>query len=74
MLGFLLVYNVDSYEGLCPKNAICYATMQCFEGYEFDREIVRKRIAIIGLKGLPALGGAATVGESIINELKFLIS
>ena len=28
------------------------------------------RIAVIGLKGLPAFGGAATVGESIINELK----
>ena len=26
-------------------------------------------IAVIGLKGLPAIGGAATVGESIINEL-----
>jgi glycosyltransferase involved in cell wall biosynthesis len=30
-----------------------------------------KRIAVIGLKGLPAFGGAATVGESIINELSY---
>lgn len=29
-----------------------------------------KRIAVIGLKGLPAFGGAAAVGESIIHELK----
>jgi len=28
------------------------------------------KIAVIGLKGLPAFGGAAVVGESIINELK----
>lgn len=28
-----------------------------------------KRIAVIGLKGLPAFGGAATVGENIIREL-----
>ncbi len=28
-----------------------------------------KRIAVIGLKGLPAFGGAATVGENIIKEL-----
>ncbi len=28
------------------------------------------RIGVIGLKGLPAFGGAATVGESLINELK----
>jgi glycosyltransferase involved in cell wall biosynthesis len=31
--------------------------------------IHKKRIAVIGLKGLPAFGGAATVGESIIHEL-----
>ena len=30
----------------------------------------RKRIAVIGLKGLPAFGGAAAVGESIIDQLK----
>jgi len=30
----------------------------------------KKRIAVIGLKGLPAFGGAATVGESIISLLK----
>ena len=30
----------------------------------------KKKIAIIGLKGLPAYGGAATVGENIINQLK----
>jgi len=30
----------------------------------------KKRIAVIGLKGLPAFGGAAAVGESIINQLK----
>lgn len=29
-----------------------------------------KRVAVIGLKGLPAFGGAASVGEAIINELK----
>lgn len=29
-----------------------------------------KKIAVIGLKGLPALGGTSTVGENIINELK----
>jgi len=28
------------------------------------------RVAVIGLKGLPAFGGAASVGEHIINELK----
>jgi glycosyltransferase involved in cell wall biosynthesis len=28
------------------------------------------KIAVIGLKGLPAFGGAATVGENIINQLK----
>lgn len=28
------------------------------------------KIAVIGLKGLPAFGGAATVGENIIEELK----
>lgn len=30
----------------------------------------KKKIAVIGLKGLPAFGGAATVGENIINQLK----
>ena len=30
----------------------------------------KPKIAIIGLKGLPAFGGAASVGENIINELK----
>lgn len=30
----------------------------------------KTKIAVIGLKGLPAFGGAATVGESIISELK----
>ncbi|MDP4208345.1 MAG: glycosyltransferase family 4 protein [Bacteroidota bacterium] len=30
----------------------------------------RKKIAVIGLKGLPAFGGAATVGENIIKQLK----
>ena len=29
----------------------------------------KPRIAVIGLKGLPAFGGAAAVGENIINEL-----
>ena len=29
-----------------------------------------KKIAVIGLKGLPAFGGAATVGENIIEQLK----
>ena len=28
------------------------------------------KIAVIGLKGLPAFGGAATVGENIIEQLK----
>ena len=31
---------------------------------------MKKRIAVIGLKGLPAFGGAAVVGENIINHLK----
>lgn len=31
---------------------------------------MKKKIAVIGLEGLPAFGGAATVGESIIDELK----
>jgi glycosyltransferase involved in cell wall biosynthesis len=31
---------------------------------------MKKKIAVIGLKGLPALGGAASVGESIIHELQ----
>ena len=31
---------------------------------------MKKKIAVIGLKGLPAFGGAATVGENIINQLK----
>jgi glycosyltransferase involved in cell wall biosynthesis len=31
---------------------------------------VKKKIAVIGLKGLPAFGGAATVGENIIDQLK----
>ena len=30
----------------------------------------KPRVAVIGLKGLPAFGGAATVGENIINQLK----
>ncbi len=30
----------------------------------------KKSIGIIGLKGLPAFGGAATVGQSLIEELK----
>lgn len=30
----------------------------------------KPKIAIIGLKGLPAFGGAATVGENIIEQLK----
>lgn len=30
----------------------------------------KKKIAVIGLKGLPAFGGAASVGENIIFELK----
>ena len=29
----------------------------------------KTKIAVIGLKGLPAFGGAATVGENIIREL-----
>ncbi len=30
----------------------------------------KARIVVIGLKGLPAFGGAAAVGESLINQLK----
>jgi len=30
----------------------------------------KPKIAVIGLKGLPAFGGAATVGENIIEQLK----
>ena len=29
-----------------------------------------KKIVVVGLKGLPAYGGAASVGENIINQLK----
>lgn len=29
-----------------------------------------KKIAVLGLKGLPAFGGAAAVGENIIDNLK----
>jgi glycosyltransferase involved in cell wall biosynthesis len=31
--------------------------------------MVKKRIAVIGLKGLPAFGGAANAGENIIEQL-----
>ena len=31
---------------------------------------MKNKIAVIGLKGLPAYGGAATVGENIIEQLK----
>jgi glycosyltransferase involved in cell wall biosynthesis len=31
---------------------------------------MKKKIAVIGLKGLPAFGGAAAVGENIIEKLK----
>ena len=30
----------------------------------------KKRIGVIGLKGLPAFGGAAAVGENLIAHLK----
>lgn len=30
----------------------------------------KKKVAVIGLKGLPAFGGAAAVGENIIDKLK----
>lgn len=30
----------------------------------------KPKIAVIGLKGLPSFGGAASVGEALINELK----
>ena len=29
--------------------------------------MLKKKIAVIGLKGLPAFGGAATIGENLIN-------
>ena len=32
-------------------------------------KVIKKKIAVIGLKGLPAYGGAATVGENLINNL-----
>jgi glycosyltransferase involved in cell wall biosynthesis len=32
--------------------------------------IEKKKIAVIGLKGLPAYGGAAAVGENILDQLK----
>ena len=32
--------------------------------------MMKKKIAVIGLKGLPAFGEAATVGENIIKKLK----
>ncbi|NHB70200.1 glycosyltransferase family 4 protein [Perlabentimonas gracilis] len=31
---------------------------------------LKPKVAVIGLKGLPAYGGAAAVGEALINELK----
>jgi glycosyltransferase involved in cell wall biosynthesis len=31
--------------------------------------VTKKKIAVIGLKGLPAFGGAAVVGENIINQI-----
>ena len=31
---------------------------------------MKKRIGVIGLKGLPSYVGAGTVGENIINNLK----
>jgi len=31
---------------------------------------MKNKIAVIGLKGLPSFGGAASVGENIINQLK----
>lgn len=34
------------------------------------RKSSKPRIAVIGLKGLPALGGAATVGENLVRNLK----
>lgn len=33
------------------------------------KERARKLVAVIGLKGLPAFGGAATVGQNIIGQL-----
>lgn len=30
----------------------------------------KKKIGVIGLKGLPSIGGAASVGENLINQLK----
>jgi len=30
---------------------------------------MKKKIAIIGIKGLPAFGGVASVGENIIHQL-----
>ena len=32
----------------------------------------KPKIAVIGLKGLPAFGGAATVGENLINNSSHL--
>ena len=32
-------------------------------------ETIKPKIGVIGLKGLPAYGGAATVGENIIAQL-----
>jgi glycosyltransferase involved in cell wall biosynthesis len=32
-------------------------------------EIAKPKIAVIGLKGIPAIGGAATVGENIVMQL-----
>ena len=33
-------------------------------------ERTKKRVVVIGLKGLPAFGGAASVGENLIEQLK----
>ena len=37
---------------------------------------IKPKVGVIGLKGLPAIGGAATVGENIINKLshKYIFS
>jgi glycosyltransferase involved in cell wall biosynthesis len=37
---------------------------------QIENKSVKKKVAIIGLKGLPAFGGAATVGENLIENLK----
>jgi len=51
---------------LCPGKIFFYQRIRSFTYFL----PLKKRIAVIGLKGLPAYVGAGTVGENIIEHLK----